>query len=193
MHQMRAYCNSSQNLLTHNKSFYRNISLMFENSLLLSNISTTLLELVVPILISTLSNPAKILWSRYPVWNKSPSKLQLLWEMELRKNCMKRRVPKKKKEHNRLSLDFWGRAIHALTENRMASVMTTERPQWMNDSLFAVRYCTILRRCHASLSHIATQKSCEKEKLAALAKRKGNWNEVIQLWSGEERKIPTTK
>lgn len=40
---------------------------------------------------------------------------------------------------------------------------------------------------------VMTQKSCKKGKIAALAKRKVNWNEVIQLWSGEERKIPTTK
>lgn len=90
MHQMTDWSNSSQNLLTCTKSFlegYVTDVWKFTTSKQHS-CSTPLLELVVPILISTLSNPTKILWFRYPVWDKSPSKLQLLWETELRENNM---------------------------------------------------------------------------------------------------------
>lgn len=125
----------------------------------------------------------------YPLWDKSPSELQLLWETELRENSMTMETSKEEKGQSRLSLDSWGRATHAPRTEWQVSWQQNNH----TDSWFAVPYGAILGTGHARLSPKATQRSREKGKPAAFAKRKGNWNEVIQLWSGEETKIPTTK
>lgn len=151
---MRDWSNSSQNLLTHivfSEEYFTNIWKFTTSKQ--HSCSTALLELVVPILISILSNPTKILWFRYSVWEKSPSKLQLLWETEQRKQRDHRELQRRKKN----TTDF-----HWTSEEEPYKhwLKTEWQVSWQQndhtDSLFAVRYCAIQRTGHASISCDAT-------------------------------------
>lgn len=152
---------------------------------------STCLELVVPILSSTLSNPTKTLWFRYTHFETShPQNFSCFEKRNWEKTAWPWRLAKKEKDR----ADFrWT----AEEEPHMHRLTTEWQVSWQQnnhtDSWFAVPYGAILGIGHARLSPKATQRSREKGKPAAFAKRKGNWNEVIQLWSGEETKIPTTK